>query len=279
MTFVRSIGVLCSSAYLVLAAAVALGFMGTATLADAKDKMVDPVKILKSTGVYGVYNTFKVRPSYYRMSRADRGKSVAEVEAVVKKHSKTVLVQAYLTRGYERESDYLLRLHAYEPANIQAFLVDFKATSLGRNSTVSLALIGVTKGLNHTTKEKSPKLLKALKRTPYSGGDPKYAFLIPIKKNAAWWNLTEKEKLIKMEEHTVPTLAYLINVKRKLYHSTGLDDTDFITFFETNDLVAFNDLNIALHKVSENLFNTRYGRPIVMGTIMPIKAVVKALAK
>ncbi|TNC99269.1 MAG: hypothetical protein FD118_3840 [Rhodocyclaceae bacterium] len=36
------------------------------------------------------------------------------------------------------------------------------------------------------------------------------------------------QRLREMEAHTAPTLAYLVNVKRKLYHSTGIDDTDFI---------------------------------------------------
>lgn len=261
-------------------AVVGIGLMGIANIAVGAEKMmVDPAKILTETGVYGLYNTFKVQPSYYQLSMADRSKAAAEVDALVKKHSKTVFVQAYLTRGFKSESDFLLRMHAYEPADAQAFLTDFSATNLGRNSKVTLALIGVTKALNHTTKEKSPELLNALKSTPYSAGEPKYAFVIPIDKNAEWWNQSEQEKLMRMEEHTVPTLPFLVNVKRKLYHSTGLDDTDFITYFETADLVAFNNLNIALHSVSEMLYNTRYGDPIVMGTIMSVSDVVNALSK
>lgn len=265
----------------ILVAVLGIGLAGMATLAVGADKMkmVDPAKILKEKGVYGLYNTFKVQPSYSQLSMAERSKAVSEVEAVVKKHSKSVFVQAYLTRGFKSDSDFLLRMHSYEPADAQAFISDFSATALGRNSNVTLALIGVTKGLNHTTKDKSPDLLKALKSTPYSAGPTKYAFVIPIDKSSEWWNQSEAEKLMRMEEHTIPTLPFLVNVKRKLYHSTGLDDTDFITYFETSDLVAFNNLNIALHSVSEMNFNTRYGSPIVMGTIMSVKDVVTALSK
>lgn len=275
----RSIGSRRSMSVVALAAVVAAGVIGITLPASAETKMVDPTKILAETGVYGLYNTFMVRPSFYQMSMDERAKAASEVDAVVMNHKDSVLVQAVLTRGFEKNSDFMLRLHAYEPAAAQAFLTDFAATSLGRNSTVTLALIGVTKPLNHTTKEKSPDLLEALKSTSYSADPPKYAFMIPIKKDAAWWNLSEADKLTKMEEHTVPTLPYLVNVKRKLYHSTGLDDTDFITYFETADLVAFNDLNIALHSVPEMLNNTRYGRPIVMGSLMSVTEVVDALSK
>ena len=283
MTSQSSIGTWRLSTVLILAAFVAFGSACSSTQVSAKEMMkemsTDPAKILKAGGVYGVFATYKVRSDYGMVNMADRGKAAAEVEALVKKHSKSVLVQAYLTRGFESQSDFLLRLHAYEPANAQAFLVDFKATTIGRHSDVTETLVGVTKGLNHTTKEKSPELLKLLKGTPYSGGEPKYAFMIAIKKDAAWWNLSEKDKLALMEEHTVPTLPFLVNVKRKLYHSTGIDDTDFITYFETNDLVAFNNLNIELHSVKEMLHNTRYGRPIVMGTIHSVKDVISAVSK
>ena len=279
ITSQHSIGTWNFSMGLILTAFMAIGSVSYSTQANAEEMMVDPEKILKAEGVYGVFATYKVRSDYSMVSMADREKAAAEVDDLVKKHSKSVLVQAYLTRGFESESDILLRLHAYEPANAQAFLVDFKATTFGRHTDVTETLVGVTKALNHTTKEKSPNLLEALKGTPYSGGEPKYAFMIPIKKDAAWWNLSENEKLILMEEHTVPTLPYLVNVKRKLYHSTGIDDTDFITYFETNDLVAFNNLNIALHSVKEMLHNTRYGSPIVLGTIHSVKDVISAVSK
>ena len=54
-----------------------------------------------------------------------------------------------------------------------------------------------------------------------------------------------------MKEHTEASLPYLKTVKRKLYHSSGLDDFDFITYFETAKLDDFTNLIIALEKVKE----------------------------
>ncbi|KAF0164725.1 MAG: hypothetical protein FD157_1889 [Rhodocyclaceae bacterium] len=87
------------------------------------------------------------------------------------------------------------------------------------------------------------------------------------------------QRLREMEAHTAPTLAYLVNVKRKLYHSTGIDDTDFITYFETNDLGAFNNLMISLASVPENKYHVRWGSPTVLGTIHSPEEVMKALAE
>ena len=239
---------------------------------------VDRAKILVAPGVFGNFSTYKVRPDYYRISAAERKGAAAEVLAVVDKHKDKVIVDAYLTRGFEAQSDYFLRVHSYDMAATQAFLVDFRATRFGMYSDVTEQLVGMTKALNYITKDKSPSLNAGLTGASYSGEAPRYAFMIPVKKNADWWNLSDEQRLKEMETHTLPTLVNLVNVKRKLYHSTGLDDTDFITYFETADLGAFNSLMLALAKVPENKYHVRWGSPTVMGTIQTFENVVKTLS-
>ena len=239
---------------------------------------VDRAKILVAPGVFGNFSTYKVRPDYYRMSAAERKGAAAEVLAVVDKHKDKVIVDAYLTRGFEAQSDYFLRVHSYDMAATQAFLVDFRATRFGMYSDVTEQLVGMTKALNYITKDKSPSLNAGLTGASYSGEAPRYAFMIPVKKNADWWNLSDEQRLKEIETHTLPTLGNLVNVKRKLYHSTGIDDTDFITYFETADLGAFNSLMLALAKVPENKYHVRWGSPTVMGTIQTFDNVVKVLS-
>ena len=82
-----------------------------------------------------------------------------------------------------------------------------------------------------------------------------------------------------METHTLPTLAYLVNVKRRLYHSTGLDDIDFIAYFETNGLIAFNNLLISFASIPENKYHVRWGNPTTLGTILSPGNVIKALSE
>ena len=233
--------------------------------------MVDRAKILSAPGVFGNFSTYKIRPDYYKISNAERKSAAAEVLSVVEKHKDRVIVDAYLTRGFEAQSDYFLRVHSYDMAATQAFLIDFRATRFGIYSDVTEQLVGMTKPLNYVTKDKSPELNAGLTSATYHGEAPRYAFIIPVKKNADWWNLTDAQRLKEIETHTLPTLANLVNVKRKLYHSTGLDDTDFITYFETADLGAFNSLMLALAKVPENKYHVRWGSPTVMGTIQTLR--------
>ncbi len=202
----------------------------------AMNAPIDRAKILSAPGVFAAFSTYKIRPDYFKVALAERKGAADEVMAVLEKHKEKVIADAYLTRGFEAQSDYFLRVHGYDMAAVQNFLVDFRATRFGMYSDVTESLVGLTKALNYISKEKSPDLNAGLTATTYSGDAPRYAFMVPVKKNADWWNLTDAQRLKEIETHTLPTLINLVNVKRKLYHSTGLDDTDFITYFETADL-------------------------------------------
>lgn len=62
------------------------------------------------------------------------------------------------------------------------------------------------------------------------------AALIPIKKNAEWWAMSQDERRSIFEEqshHTEIGLAYLPEIARQLHHSRDLGEQfDFITWFE-----------------------------------------------
>ncbi len=240
---------------------------------------IDRAKILADPKVFGVFATFKLRPEWNRLTANERRDAASEAQSVIDKHKNTVLVDTYLTRGIKASSDFFLRIHAYDLINAQDFLRDFRATALGRNADEVEALVGMTKPLNYITKEQSTELNKALFAATYQGDPPRFAIVIPVKKNAEWWNKSNKDRLKEMETHTQPTLAYLVSVKRKLYHSTGLDDSDFITYFETNDLGEFNNLALSLKEVPENLYQTRWGSPTLLGTIQTPANLFASLAQ
>lgn len=261
-----------------LALAGSLPQQAAAQQAGTDNVTIERTKILVQPGVFGVFTMFKLRPDWNRVPAADRRKASGEVKQLIEKHKNNVLADVYLTRGLETNSDFFFRVHAYDLAKAQVFMNEFRSTRIGRHADVTETLVGLTKPLNYITKDGSPGLNAGLSSASYTGPAPRYTVVVPVKKSAEWWNIPVDQRLSEMEAHTAPTLAYLVNVKRKLYHSTGLDDTDFITYFETNDLGAFNNLMIALASVPENKYHVRWGNPTVLGTIHSPEAVFKALA-
>jgi chlorite dismutase len=85
------------------------------------------------------------------------------------------------------------------------------------------------------------------------------AALIPLRKNAAWWALTQDERRAVFEaqsQHIAIGLKYLPAVARRLHHCRDLgtpEPFDFITWFEyaPADQAAFDDLLEALRASPE----------------------------
>lgn len=89
------------------------------------------------------------------------------------------------------------------------------------------------------------------------------AALIPIRKNPAWWNMTQDERREVFEsrsKHIETGLAYLPAIARRLYHCRDLDEPfDFLTWFEypPEASAAFEELVTRLRGTEEWKFVDR----------------------
>jgi chlorite dismutase len=238
---------------------------------------VDRDKLLTEPGVYGTFAIFKVEEEWWKLEKAARVSALDEAKAVFSKHGEKIAVETYLLRGLSDRGDFFVRVHASQMLEAQNFLVDMMGTTFGKHLENTGTLNGLTKKANYVPGF-SEELKTGLK--VQTDADPKsYAIVIPIRKDAEWWQLDHETRMDLMKEHTEASLPYLKTVKRKLYHSSGLDDFDFITYFETAKLDDFNNLIIALEKVKENKHNRRFGHPTLVGTIRPLDEVLAVFAR
>ncbi len=237
---------------------------------------MDREKLLKDAGVYATFAVFKASDSWWEMDHNARAKATGEVKKVFEKHADKITADTHLLRGLSERADFLLRVHSKELIHNQNFLVDLMSTALGQHLKNTDTFNGITKGLNYVPS--FPDDLKAELKTPPPQGSP-YTIVVPIRKDAEWWISGQEERAGLMKEHTDATVAYLKTVKRKLYHATGLDDWDFITYFETARLDDFNNLVIGLMKVKENRHNKVFGNPLLLGTIRPLDEILEVLAR
>lgn len=97
-------------------------------------------------------------------------------------------------------------------------------------------LRGVTSNERYVTRAEKEQLVS---KSPALGRpEARHGVLIPIRKNAQWWALTQEERRKIFEEdshHTRTGLEYLPAIARRLHHCRDLgtaEPFDFLTWFE-----------------------------------------------
>lgn len=97
-------------------------------------------------------------------------------------------------------------------------------------------LRGVTSNERYATRAEKERLVAG--SPPLGRPEASRAALIPIRKSAVWWALTQDERRAIFEEtsrHTQIGLSYLPAVARRLHHCRDLAEEqpfDFLTWFE-----------------------------------------------
>src|SRR6516165_2216983 len=105
--------------------------------------------------------------------------------------------------------------------------------------------------------ERSEQQELTLKQAPLSRSEATRAALIPIRKAAAWWDLTQEERRNVFENkshHIAEGIRYLPSVARQLYHSRDIGEPfDFLTWFEyaPQHSEAFEELVRTLRNTEE----------------------------
>lgn len=129
--------------------------------------------------------------------------------------------------------------------------------------SASWLLRGITSNDRYVVRDEKEQLVA---RQPGLGRpEASCAALIPIRKNAAWWNLPQDERRKVFEEqsrHIAIGLRYLPAIARRLHHCRDLGENepfDFLTWFEyaPGDETAFNRLLSELRASAEWQFVDR----------------------
>lgn len=255
---------------------ILLWLIGGHWVSNAQAK-ADREKLLSEPGVYGTFAVFVLNEEWVKQDPATRIVRLASLKGVVEQHREHVSIDLYLLRGLFDQADLLFRIHAAELRETQEFLLDLKSSQFGKYFKTVGIMHGLTKKPNYVPG--FPDQMKADLETISEPGQKPYAIVIPIRKSAEWWGLDQEKRAAMMQEHTAATLPYLKTVKRKLYYSSGLDDLDFIAYFETSRLEDFHSLVLSLEKVQEFRYVRRFGHPIILGTMKSLDEVVELLAQ
>lgn len=248
-----------------------------AAWASSSFAAADREKLLSSPGVYVTFAAFSLDDDWVKQEPATRIVQLKGLKGVVEQHRESLAIDVYLLRGLSDRADLMFRLHATELRDAQKFLVDLQNSPFGKKLETAGILNGLTKKANYVPGF-SDEMKAGLKVKSDPGPKP-YAIVIPIRKSADWWALDQGKRMAMMKEHTEAAMPYQKTVKRKLYHSTGLDDLDFITYFETSNLEDFHSLILAMEGVKEFQYTRRFGHPLLLGTVTSLEELSEVLAQ
>jgi chlorite dismutase len=123
--------------------------------------------------------------------------------------------------------------------------------------TAAWQLSGITSNERYVMREEKIALLS--KQEGLGRSTSTHAALLPIRKNAAWWALTQDERrhIFEAQSHHIAIgLKYLPAIARRLHHCRDLgpdEPFDFLTWFEyaPADAAAFDELVHALRASPE----------------------------
>jgi hypothetical protein len=132
-----------------------------------------------------------------------------------------------------------------------------KGTVPGWPDGAKWVLRGVTSNERYVTRDEKAQLVA--KQVPLGRTEADHAALIPIRKNAKWWALSQEERRAIFEDqssHLRLGLKYLPAVARRLHHCRDLGESepfDFVTLFDyaKADAAAFEDLVAGLRATEE----------------------------
>jgi chlorite dismutase len=211
----------------------------------------------------------RLDPAWRRQSADERRSDVDAFCAAAGRADGRLMQHAYSTIGLRAEGDLLLWRMAESIEAVEETAADMLGAGIGRWLTPAISMLGMTRPSQYvkrpTTQEQSL----------FSGERSRYLVVYPFTKSTEWYLSPADERQAVMRGHMKIGHAYP-QVRQLLAYSFGLDDQDFIVAYETDELVAFQDLVRELRE-SESRRATVRDTPIITGIHRPLGEILGML--
>ena len=213
----------------------------------------------------------RLDPAWRRLPAAERAADVLAFEQAAGRAEERLIQHGYSTIGLRVDGDLLLWRMSETLEAIEESAADLRASGVGRWLTPAMSMVGLTRPSQYvkrpTTQEQSL----------FSGERSRYLVVYPFTKSIEWYLTSAEERQEVMKGHMRVGHAYP-QVRQLLAYSFGLDDQEFIVAYETDDLVAFQDLVRDL-RATESRRSTVRDTPIVTGIHRPLGQILALLSE
>jgi chlorite dismutase len=212
----------------------------------------------------------RLDPAWRRRSVEERRGDVDGFCAAAGRTQGRLMQHSYSTIGLRAGGDLLLWRMATSIEAIEETAADLLASGIGRWLTPAISMIGLTRPSQYV------KRPTAQEQSLFTGERSRYLVVYPFVKSVDWYLLPAEERQAIMRGHMKVGHAYP-QVRQLLAYSFGLDDQEFIVAYETDDLVAFQDLVRDLRE-TESRRSTVRDTPIIAGIHRPLGDILGLLS-
>ncbi len=212
----------------------------------------------------------RLDPAWRRRAAVERRADLDAFCAAAGRTEQRLMQHAYSTIGLRAEGDLLLWRMADTLEAVEETAADLLGNGIGQWLTPSISMIGLTRPSQYvkrpTTQEQSL----------FTGPRSRYLVVYPFSKSVEWYLAPAEERQAVMRGHMKIGHAYP-QVRQLLAYSFGLDDQEFIVAYETDELVAFQDLVREL-RASESRRATIRDTPIITAIHRPLGDILGLLS-
>ena len=211
----------------------------------------------------------KLDPAWRRRPADDRQADIDAFCAAADRTLARLVQHSYSTIGLRAEGDILLWRMAERIEDVEETAADLLCSGLGQWLTPQISLLGLTRPSQYV------KRPTAQEQSLFEGERSRYLVVYPFVKSVEWYLTPAEERQKVMGGHMRVGHRYP-QVRQLLAYSFGLDDQEFIVAYETDDLVAFQDLVRELRETESRRATVR-DTPIVTAIHRPLGEILQLL--
>jgi chlorite dismutase len=211
----------------------------------------------------------RLDPAWRRLGSTERTTDIADFCFAATRVEARLTQYAYSTIGLRAEGELLLWRLADTIEAIEGTAADLLSAGIGRWLSPAISMLGLTRPSQYV---KRPTVQE---QSLFEGQRSRYLVVYPFVKSTDWYLTAPEERQRVMAGH-MRVGHHFPQVRQLLAYSFGLDDQEFIVAYETDDLVAFQDLVRELRE-TESRRSTIRDTPIITAIHRPLGEILASL--
>ncbi len=221
----------------------------------------------KQAAVFLNFSFFKIDPKWRWLNEIGKEEAAKEFASLVEVANTKIKVRTYSTLGLREDADIMLWMISDSVEKTQVMTSKIYSTVLGKYLTQSYVFLSAMRPSVYSSKV-TPSFMTDAQPS-------KYCIVYPFVKSREWYLLPFEERKKMMDEHIAVGRKFP-QVRLNTTSSFGLDDQDFMLAFETEDLMAFQELIIQLRETKVSKYVVR-DTPMIVCVHRGIEEIIKSL--